>query len=66
MEWGVAKADELGFPAYTEASEKGLGLYTRYGFVEVDRVTVDLELWGGRKGEESSYGLLLRPAKKTE
>ncbi|MCJ1359336.1 MAG: hypothetical protein MMC33_009337 [Icmadophila ericetorum] len=60
VEWGVKKADECGLMAYTEASPQGLGLYLKYGFEEVDRHTVDLEPWGGRKGEESSYGLLLR------
>jgi len=66
MKWGVEKADELGFPAYTEASEKGLGLYLRYGFKGVDRITVDLEPgpWGGKKVEINSYGLLYREAKK--
>ncbi|RDW60202.1 hypothetical protein BP5796_11808 [Coleophoma crateriformis] len=63
MEWGVKTADELGLPAYTEASEKGLGLYTRYGFEEFDRVTVNLEPWGGKEGEINSYGLLFRQAK---
>ncbi|PYI05940.1 hypothetical protein BO78DRAFT_139068 [Aspergillus sclerotiicarbonarius CBS 121057] len=58
--WGVQKADELGLPAYTEASPEGLGLYLRHGFREVDRVTVDLEEWGGPKGDFSSYGLLYR------
>jgi hypothetical protein len=62
VEWGVKKTDELGLVAYTEASPKGLGLYLRYGFKEVDSVTVDLEPWGGKKGAVHSYGLLLRKA----
>jgi len=61
VEWGVKKADELGILAYTEASAKGLGLYLRYGFYEMDRVTVDLGDWGGEKGQLHSYGLLVRP-----
>ncbi|RDW84373.1 hypothetical protein BP6252_01963 [Coleophoma cylindrospora] len=65
MEWGVKTADELGLPAYTEASEKGLGLYTKYGFEEFDRVTVDLEPWGGKEGQVNSFGLLFRQAKST-
>lgn len=66
VEWGVKKADELGLVAYTEASPKGLGLYLKYGFEEVDRVTVDLEPWGGKKGTVHSYGLLLRKARGDE
>ncbi|MCJ1398876.1 hypothetical protein MMC11_002077 [Xylographa trunciseda] len=58
--WGVQKADELGLLSYTEASPKGLGLYLKHGFLEVDRVTVDLEPWGGKKGDVSSYRRLLR------
>ncbi|KKA19812.1 hypothetical protein T310_6204 [Rasamsonia emersonii CBS 393.64] len=60
VEKGLREADELGLPAYTEATEKGFGLYLKHGFKEVDRVTVDLEPWGGSKGEVSSYALLLR------
>jgi len=60
VELGMKKADELGLSAYTEASEKGLGLYLRHGFEEVDRESVNLEPWGGKKREVNSYGLLLR------
>lgn len=66
VEWGVQKADELGLIAYTEASPKGLGLYLRFGFEEIDRVTVDLEPWGGKKGMVHSYGLLLRKVNGAE
>lgn len=63
VKWGVDRADELGLSAYTEASEQGLNLYLRYGFKEVDRVTVDLEPWGGEKGSSNTYGLLFRDKK---
>ncbi|KAJ5394012.1 uncharacterized protein N7487_011653 [Penicillium crustosum] len=62
VEFGVYEADTLGLPAYTEASPEGLGLYLKHGFKEVDRVTVDLEQWGGSKGDVNSYGLLYREA----
>ncbi|KAJ5885561.1 hypothetical protein N7495_010071 [Penicillium taxi] len=62
VEFGVHKADELSLPAYTEASPEGLGLYLKHGFQEVDRVTVDLEQWGGPEGDFNSYGLLYREA----
>ncbi|KAJ5923286.1 hypothetical protein N7454_008531 [Penicillium verhagenii] len=60
--FGVDEADERGLPAYTEASPEGLGLYLKHGFKEVDRVTVDLEQWGGPKGDFNTYGLLYREA----
>jgi hypothetical protein len=34
---GVKKTDELGLPAHTEATVKGLGLYKRYGIKEIGR-----------------------------
>ncbi|KAJ6025051.1 hypothetical protein N7540_005848 [Penicillium herquei] len=61
--FGVHKADELSLPAYTEASPEGLELYVKHGFQEVDRVTVDLEKWGGLAGDFTSYGLLYRDAR---
>lgn len=64
VEWGVKKADELGLPAYTDATPEGLGLYLKHGFLERDRVTVELEQYGGRKGDVSSYALLYRPARQ--
>jgi hypothetical protein len=49
-------------PVYIEANEKGTGLYLKYGLNEVDRVDVDLELWGGEKGTRSIYRLLYKTA----
>lgn len=57
---GLAKADELRLLAYTEATPKGLHLYLRHGFREVDRVTIHLEDWGGEKGVVDTFGLLVR------
>jgi len=44
MEWGTRKADELGLPAYVEATDNGRELYKQYGFevkgeVELDATT---------------------------
>ena len=58
--WGCRKADETGLKAYCEATADGLQLYLRHGFKEIDRVTLDLEPWGGKKGDLDSYGVLLR------
>ena len=48
--WGC-RADEMGLRDNCEASPEGLRLYLRHVFEEVGRITVDLELWGGKKGE---------------
>jgi predicted N-acetyltransferase YhbS len=42
MEWGVKKADELGIEGFLEASELGDHLYTKFGFIEIDRTTIDM------------------------
>jgi GNAT superfamily N-acetyltransferase len=60
VQWGVKYAAELGVVAYTEASAQGKELYLRCGFREVDCVRVELEPWGGRKGEVSEYWLLIK------
>lgn len=60
VEWGVAKADELGFDAIVESSVYGKGLYEKHGFVWQKNVTLPLpEQWKGRP--ESSYAWLVRP-----
>jgi len=41
MDWGVKKADELGLPAYIEATDEGLELYKAYGFKVKDNVDLD-------------------------
>jgi ribosomal protein S18 acetylase RimI-like enzyme len=61
VQWGVSKADELCLLAYTEATPAGLRLYLRHGFVEMDRMAVDLEAWG--RGQISDYHLLVREAR---
>ncbi|KAJ6003365.1 hypothetical protein N7451_005912 [Penicillium sp. IBT 35674x] len=64
--YGVHRADELCLPAYTEATPEGLGLYLKHGLKEVDRVTVDLEKWGGPKGDFNSFALMYREAKSAD
>jgi len=46
MKWGCDKADELGLPAYLEASPKGKGLYERFGFEPVGTMEFDARKWG--------------------
>ena len=61
----VQRADELGLPAYLESSTVGYNLYTRHGFREIDRVVVDLASWGGSKGQDNTYVLMLRTPQRS-
>ena len=40
MQWGVAKAEEAGLPAYLESSPAAVGLYRRSGFKELRELSV--------------------------
>lgn len=62
MQWGCDKADELGLPAYLEASPKGKGLYERFGFEAVGNMEFDARKWGHK--DEIKHVCMLRPAKK--
>jgi GNAT superfamily N-acetyltransferase len=46
VEWGTKKADELGLPAYLEASPKGYRVYQRYGFKDLEVLEFDLTHYG--------------------
>jgi hypothetical protein len=46
--WGTDKADELGLPAYLESSQKGHGVYKRYGFKDLEIVDFDTAPYGGK------------------
>ncbi|KUJ24598.1 uncharacterized protein LY89DRAFT_776679 [Mollisia scopiformis] len=41
MQWGADKADELGLPAYVEATDDGLQLYKEYGFKVESELSLD-------------------------
>jgi hypothetical protein len=41
MEWGIKKADELGLPAYVEATDNGYELYKEYGFKVESEMSLD-------------------------
>jgi GNAT superfamily N-acetyltransferase len=72
VNWGTAKADELGIRAFVEASPEGRRLYESCGFEVVEEVELrgNDEEKGGRK-EWEGYGVadwifMCRPAKKVE
>jgi ribosomal protein S18 acetylase RimI-like enzyme len=49
----LAMADKEARNVYIEASKKGVGLYRRYGWIEVDRMLVDTRPYGGKMIEET-------------
>ncbi|MCJ1313987.1 hypothetical protein MMC25_007667 [Agyrium rufum] len=63
---GLREADRRGVAAWVDASDMGLELYKRLGWVEEGRVEVDegvAESMGGVKGEKLITAYLVRPAK---
>ena len=55
MEWGVRLADSESLTIRLEATSHGIGLYRKFGFVELGQVTFDLTRWGG----EGNYTVYL-------
>jgi GNAT superfamily N-acetyltransferase len=53
LEDGLALADRDGCKTYIEASAKGLGLYLKYGWKEIDEVKVDTRPYGGHRIEST-------------
>ena len=54
MAWGTAVCDELGIPAYLEATDFGVPLYRAYGFEDYEPLTVVIE------GRDVTYPTMLR------
>ena len=60
VRWGLRLADEGGLRAWVDASPASLGLYKKLGWVEVGRLVVELEEWGGKVGEKEVTVNLIR------
>ncbi|KAE9371562.1 acyl-CoA N-acyltransferase [Stipitochalara longipes BDJ] len=56
--YGLEKADREGVKVYLSASPMGAVVYARLGFVEVGSLSVDLEEFGGGKGERHVHSKL--------
>ncbi|KAL6713246.1 hypothetical protein ACLMJK_009367 [Lecanora helva] len=69
VKWGCEKADELGLPAYLEATAAGLPIYLKEGFEKLDEVIIDCDAWPGGLGPGGTgkhrYAMLYRPARRT-
>ena len=52
MRWGVEEADRRGLPCFLEASPHGKGLYTKFGFREVEKLGFEVDVSEGRDGSE--------------
>jgi GNAT superfamily N-acetyltransferase len=50
LEWGLKRCDEEELECWIDATDKGKGLYLKYGWEEVGGLDVHLERWGGAKG----------------
>ncbi|KAI1126954.1 acyl-CoA N-acyltransferase [Nemania abortiva] len=44
---GISQSERMRLPIFAMAYKAGLGIYTRLGFKEVDRVIQDISQWGG-------------------
>lgn len=51
LEDGLALADRDRARTYIEASAKGLGLYLKYGWKEIDQITIDTRPYEGHQIE---------------
>jgi GNAT superfamily N-acetyltransferase len=51
LSYGLEKADREGVKVFLSASPMGAPVYAKLGFVEVGKLSVELEEFGGREGE---------------
>lgn len=64
LEHVLAKVDKEGKNAYLEASAKGLGLYLKHGWKEIDEMLIDTKPYGGYAIEVEK--IMFRDAKTAE
>ena len=58
VRWGTEQADRHGVFCWVHASEAGWRMFEGKGFVEVERLTIDLDEWavGRREGDDGGWG----------
>lgn len=57
---GLARADEVGAKTCLASSAKGVSLYVRHGFKQVDDILIDMRPYGGT-GIESEKCMIREP-----
>lgn len=62
LKWGTEKADELGLPAYLEASPMGQPLYKKWGFEPLETLPFDAREHG--YSQALTHIVMRRPAKR--
>lgn len=60
IEWGIRLADSEDLPIHLLATSHGIGLYSKFGFVEIGQVTFDLARWSG-EGDFTWYMMIREP-----
>jgi hypothetical protein len=64
LEDGLREADDAGLQCVLGASLEGLGLYRKHGFVEFEKITLNLwEYEGGKGMGVVEHYIMHRPAK---
>ena len=60
LKWGTERADDNNLPAYLEGTKSGYNVYRKYGFEEVDNLSIEISPWGG---EDFLNYCMIRPTK---
>lgn len=50
--------------AYVEAADEDAGMYLKHGFEKVQNVAIELEPFGGRRGEVMFYEMMIRQPRR--
>ena len=64
VQLSLDQAENLGLPAYLEASVHGYPLYLKLGFYEIDTVTVKADNWDGSC--DMNYVVMLKNPREVE
>jgi hypothetical protein len=61
LKWGIEKADASKARIFLEATPEGVPLYRKYGWKQLEEVTMDFEHFGC-DGSESFYLMMRDPS----
>ena len=60
LQWGIDEARKHGLPLYLDSTPTGHELYKRYGFKDVELLSVDLSKFGAAQTHDT--WAMIRPA----